>query len=85
MVSDAVEGRLKNVKYHRDPIFKVEVPESCPSVKHSEILSPESMWGDKAAYIAAALKLAGEFTAHFIKAFGNKGIAQAIVDECPGR
>ncbi len=85
MVSDAVEGRLKNVKYHRDAIFKVEVPESCPSVKHSEILSPESMWGDKAAYIASALKLAAEFTAHFTKAFGNKGIAQAIADECPGR
>jgi len=84
MVRDAVEGRLKNVPYRRDPIFKFDVPEYSPSTENREVLNPEGMWADKSAFQAAAARLACEFRNGFSKAFGNKGIAKEIADECPG-
>ncbi len=84
MVRDAVEGRLKDVPCRKDPIFKFDVPEYSPSTDNREVLNPEGMWADKAAFQAAAARLAGEFRAHFNKSFGGKGISPAIAAECPG-
>jgi len=84
MVRDAVEGRLKNVPCRKDPFFHFEVPEYSPSTDNREVLNPEGMWADKAAFHAAATRLANEFKTGFNKAFGNKGIAKEVAAECPG-
>jgi len=84
MVRDAVEGRLRDVNYRTDPLFKFQVPLACPSTSATDVLNPENMWTDKAEFRAAAEKLAAEFKINFGKAFGNKGIAPEIVSECPG-
>jgi len=84
MVHAALSGDLTNVEYDEDPVFHVEIPRSCPEVP-AEILNPREGWADKAAYDARAAKLAGEFSAHFDKAYGNKGIDPAVVAQCPGK
>ena len=66
MVTAALNGTLENVKYHLDPIFNVNVPESCPDVP-SEILDPRNVWTDKAAYEASAHELAKKFNENFKK------------------
>ena len=66
MVTAALNGSLENVKYHLDPIFNVNVPESCPDVP-SEILDPRNVWTDKAAYEASAKELAKKFSENFKK------------------
>jgi len=83
MVRAALNGSLRGVEYDEDPIFRVSVPRSCPNVP-SEILTPKNTWADGAAYDARAAKLAGEFAAHFAKAYGDKGIDSAVVAQCPG-
>jgi phosphoenolpyruvate carboxykinase (ATP) len=54
------------VQYVEDPIFGLQLPQSCPSVP-AEILNPRTTWADKAAYDATAKKLAGLFTTNFEK------------------
>jgi len=85
IVHAALSGALADIEYDRDSVFKVLVPRSCPGVSDSSILNPRNTWGDPAAYDARAKKLAGEFAAHFEKAYGSKGIDEAIAAECPGR
>jgi phosphoenolpyruvate carboxykinase (ATP) len=85
IVQAALSGALDSVEYDPDPTFKVLVPRTCPGVPDPKILKPMSTWSDGAAYQARARKLAGEFAAHFEKAYGSKGIDEAIGAECPGR
>ncbi|MCD6292041.1 MAG: phosphoenolpyruvate carboxykinase (ATP) [Deltaproteobacteria bacterium] len=84
LVKGAMNGDLKDVEYLDDPIFHIKVPQSCPGVP-PQILNPRDTWQDKKAYDQRAQKLAGEFAAHFEKAYGNKNIAAEIVAQCPGR
>ncbi len=84
LVKAAMNGDLKEVAYLDDPIFHVKIPQSCPGVS-SQILNPRETWKDKNSYDKRAQKLAGEFAAHFEKAYGKKGIAAEIADQCPGR
>lgn len=84
MVHAALSGELRNVAYDEDELFHVSIPRSCPGVP-SAILRPEGTWADASEYRARALKLAGEFAAHFDKAYGNKGIDPAVAAQCPGR
>ncbi len=83
LVKAAMNGNLKDVAYIDDPIFHVKIPQSCPGVS-SQILNPRETWQDKEAYDKRAQKLAGEFAAHFEKAYGKKSIADEIVAQCPG-
>ncbi|RLE34504.1 phosphoenolpyruvate carboxykinase (ATP), partial [Candidatus Acetothermia bacterium] len=76
-------GRLADAQYEEDRRFHLLVPESCPGVP-SEILDPKNTWSDKAAYEERADRLAGEFVAHFKKAYGDKGIDPEVASECPG-
>ncbi|MCU0663371.1 MAG: phosphoenolpyruvate carboxykinase (ATP) [Myxococcota bacterium] len=85
MVHAALSGSLRQVEYDPDPVFHVLVPRSCPGVDHSALLTPINTWQDKEAYAQRARKLAGEFAAHFNKAYGNKGIEKSVADACPGR
>ena len=64
MVRAALDGRLDDVATVEDPIFRVAVPVSCPDVP-SEFLQPRHTWQDKAAYDAAARKLAAMFAENF--------------------
>ncbi|RKZ29409.1 phosphoenolpyruvate carboxykinase (ATP) [bacterium] len=83
MVDAALSGRLKNMEYEQDPIFKVFVPKSCPDVPN-EILKPCNTWTDKDEYDKRAKKLAVDFKTHFDKAYSDKNIDPKVVAECPG-
>lgn len=66
MVKAAIEGKLKNIKYHLHPIFKVLIPDCCEGVP-SEILNPMAMWKNKDEYISKAEELALGFRNNFNK------------------
>jgi phosphoenolpyruvate carboxykinase (ATP) len=64
---DAIHaGDLRDAPTRVDPIFGVRVVTRCPNVP-DEVLVPSDAWKDKAAYAAAAEKLAGLFIANFKK------------------
>ncbi len=64
MLNAALEGKLDNVEYVKDPIFQVEVPTECPGVP-SEVLIPKNTWQDKEAYDRKAKELARRFKENF--------------------
>ena len=64
MVRAALNGKLADVEYEIDPVFRVEVPTSVPGVP-SEILRPRDTWQDPAAYDAKARDLAVMFAKNF--------------------
>ncbi|MEW5827070.1 MAG: phosphoenolpyruvate carboxykinase (ATP) [Candidatus Bipolaricaulota bacterium] len=84
MVRAALEGELDSVEYAEDRTFHVAVPRTCPGVADA-VLRPRDTWSDKSAFDARATRLAGEFAAHFAKAYGQKGIDAAVAAQCPGR
>jgi phosphoenolpyruvate carboxykinase (ATP) len=64
-ILDAIHGgALAGAKTKRDPVFGFDVVTACPGVS-PEILWPRDTWADKAAYDAAARKLAGLFIDNF--------------------
>ncbi len=85
MVEAAISGKLKKVRFRRDPIFKILVPTSCPGVKDAKVLWPRNTWKDKQAYDKRARKLAKDFQAKWRKSFAGHGIDKAIADQCPGK
>lgn len=66
MISAALNGSLKNVKFHPHPIFKILVPESVPGVP-DRMLDPKNTWSDPAAYDQQAKKLASLFVQNFAR------------------
>lgn len=84
MVHAALSGELQNAKYEDDTLFHVSIPRTCPGVP-ADVLHPRKSWPDPAAYDARAKKLASEFSAHFDKAYGSKGIDAAVAKQCPGK
>ncbi len=64
MVRAALSGALAAIPTTPDPIFGVNVPNSCPDVP-PEVLQPRNTWSDKAAYDAQAKKLASMFRDNF--------------------
>lgn len=79
MVTAALNGDLKNVKYRHDPIFNLSVPMTCPGVP-DELLDPKTTWSDKGAYEKQANRLAGKFLTNFAK---FKNISSDIKDAGP--
>ena len=69
MVNAAIEGKLNGVEMHAHPVFKVQMPVSCPGVP-SSLLDPREGWADKQAYGYAAVELARKFQANFAR-FGT--------------
>jgi phosphoenolpyruvate carboxykinase (ATP) len=66
-ILDAIHsGEMSDAKLKRDPVFGFDVVTSCANVP-SEILWPRDTWTDKAAYDAAAKKLATLFRENFKK------------------
>lgn len=84
IVDAALSGELENVAYDDDPLFHLAIPKACPGVP-PEVLFPKNTWADKAAYEARARRLADDFSRHFDKAYGNKGIDPAVASQCPGK
>jgi phosphoenolpyruvate carboxykinase (ATP) len=66
MISAALDGSLKNVKFHPHPIFNILVPESVPGVPDS-MLDPKNTWSDREAYDQQAKKLASLFVKNFTR------------------
>ena len=64
MVKAAISGELEDVEMYTDPIFRLEVPTSCPDVP-SELLNPRNTWADKQAYDLQAADLAQRFKKNF--------------------
>lgn len=73
MVNAALDGRLAGAAFKPDPVFRVEVPQSCPEVP-AEVLLPRNTWADKGAYDAKAKELATLFKENFAK-FEKAGAA----------
>jgi phosphoenolpyruvate carboxykinase (ATP) len=64
LLDAALEGRLEEATFERDPIFGLMVPQACDGVP-SEVFRPRETWSDKAAYDAKAKELAGLFRKNF--------------------
>jgi phosphoenolpyruvate carboxykinase (ATP) len=64
MVRAALSGALDGVPTTTDPIFRVEVPTSCPDVP-ARFLQPRSTWADTDAYDRQARELARMFADNF--------------------
>jgi phosphoenolpyruvate carboxykinase (ATP) len=84
IVHAALSGEMDDLEYEKDPLFHILVPTTCPGV-HCEILNPRNTWEDKGAFDQRAKKLAADFSAHFDKAYGDKGIDPAVISQCPGK
>jgi len=66
LLNAALNGRLDDVKYTKDPVFGFEVPTECPDVP-SEVLNPSSSWADKKEYDRRYKDLAMRFKENFGK------------------
>jgi len=66
MISAALEGKLDNTEYEKDPIFGMMMPKECPGVP-SEILNPIHTWSNKEDYLKKANDLAKAFVKNFEK------------------
>jgi phosphoenolpyruvate carboxykinase (ATP) len=64
-IIDAIhDGALTKVSTIQDPVFRLELPASCPNVP-SELLRPRDAWADKEAYDRGARQLAALFRDNF--------------------
>jgi len=66
LLNAALNGKLDNVRYAKDPVFGFEMPLECPDVP-SEVLNPASSWGDKKEYDRRYKDLAMRFQQNFGK------------------
>lgn len=66
MVSAALSHELEDASFSEHPIFKVEIPDSCPNVP-SELLNPRNTWADERNYDEKARELARRFEQNFRK------------------
>jgi len=64
MIRAALSSALDDVRYARDPIFNLEVPESCPGVP-ADVLNPRNTWPRSSDYDRQAAMLAAMFRENF--------------------
>jgi phosphoenolpyruvate carboxykinase (ATP) len=60
LLKAALSGELAKVTFAPDPVFGLDVPQSCTGVP-GDVLNPRDTWADKSAYDAMAKKLAAMF------------------------
>jgi len=70
LLNSALDGLLDQVPYQIDPVFKFQVPLSCPDVP-DEVMSPSASWADKEEYKRKYRALASRFIDNF-KMFEDK-------------
>jgi phosphoenolpyruvate carboxykinase (ATP) len=80
MVRAALSGALDGVPTTTDPIFRIEVPTSCPDVP-ARFLQPRSTWPDLDAYDRQARMLARMFAENF--ALYADGLPAAVREAGP--
>jgi phosphoenolpyruvate carboxykinase (ATP) len=80
LLTAALSGELKKVKFRVDPNFGFEVPVSVPGVDAS-LLDPRSTWADPKAYDAQAEKLVGMFQKNFERF--EKQVASDVLKAAP--
>lgn len=66
LLNAALNGKLADVKYKKDPIFGFEVPMTCPNVP-DDVLDPSISWHDKKEYDRRYRDLAMRFVQNFGK------------------
>jgi phosphoenolpyruvate carboxykinase (ATP) len=66
LLNAALDGKLQQVEYYRDPVFGFEVPKSCEAVP-PKVLNPANTWDDKEAYKQRYMQLASLFIENFKK------------------
>ncbi|MBN9599089.1 MAG: phosphoenolpyruvate carboxykinase [Afipia sp.] len=76
LLSAALDGSLRSVKFRADPYFGFAVPTSLPGVP-SDILDPAGTWADKAEFDKTARALVGMFQKNFAK-FENHVDAEVL-------
>ena len=64
LVAAALSGELEGAATEPDPVFGLAIPKAVDGVPGS-VLRPWESWPDRAAYDAAAAKLAGMFAENF--------------------
>jgi phosphoenolpyruvate carboxykinase (ATP) len=64
MIRAALSGLLDDVAYDKDPIFNLDVPQTCPGVP-ADVLKPRGTWKVASEYDAQAHKLAHMFVENF--------------------
>jgi len=70
LVTGALDGSLKKVKFRTDPYFGFSVPTSVPGIE-PHILYPMKTWKDKAAFDETARKVVAMFQKNFVKFEGD--------------
>jgi phosphoenolpyruvate carboxykinase (ATP) len=70
LLNAALDGKLLNVPFVRDPVFGFEVPQECGEVPVS-ILNPAGSWPDTNYYMQKYRELASRFTENFKKFEAN--------------
>jgi len=75
MIRAILNGRLALIDTKSDPIFGLNIPESCPDVP-SAVLQPRSTWTDREAYDKQAFDLARRFNENFKKY--EAGVSEAV-------
>ena len=66
MITAALNGKIENSKFVKDPYFGVQIPVDIEGVP-AEIMVPENVWKDKKEYEATAKDLASRFVNNFKK------------------
>jgi phosphoenolpyruvate carboxykinase (ATP) len=84
IIRAVLNGELDKAGYSEDKAFHIQIPVACPGVP-AEILQPRNTWKDPEAFAKRAQKLAGEFSAHFDRVYGSKGLPGAVCRQCPGK
>jgi len=76
LLNAALDGKLENVRFVKDPVFGFEVPSDAPGVP-AQVLSPRETWADKAAYDEKARHLARLFVENF-KQFADQASPEVL-------
>lgn len=66
LLNAALDGKLAEVEFYRDPIFGFQVPKSCPDVPEN-VLYPATAWSSEEAYFDRYRQLASRFINNFRK------------------
>jgi len=66
IIRAAIKGKLDNVEFENDPLFKFDIPLTCPGVP-TEMLNPRNIAKNKGEYEIRANRLASEFINDFTK------------------
>ena len=66
LLDAALNGKLDQVEFTKDPIFSFEIPTQCPEVP-DEVLNPSTSWADKKEYDKRYKDLAMRFKQNFAK------------------